>query len=63
MMLIDISGDAYALLDDFIRYATGKESPYVADALDYCEDSFLVRAKLLKKAVLKSIWEDEMNRL
>jgi hypothetical protein len=58
-MQIDISGDALALLEDFINGATGFYSKGVANALFYVEDALLLRAALLNKALHQAKMKDQ----
>jgi hypothetical protein len=50
-MKIDICGDALKLLEDFINGATGLYFKEVASSLYYVEDAFIMRARLLDKAL------------
>jgi len=51
---IDIRGDAFKLLEDFIDSSTGLYYKDVVKALYYAEDVFLKRVRLLDKAVKKA---------
>jgi hypothetical protein len=56
---INIRGDAFKLLEDFIDSSMGLFYKDVATALYYSEDVFLKRVRLLDKAVKKAKLESK----
>ena len=61
IMKIYINGDALALLEEFIQYATGPYAGDIAYAMGYFEEyaeHLRARARVLDKAVREAEWED-----
>lgn len=59
-MKIEIDGYALRLLDSFVHYSTTC-SERMADAMWWCEDSFIVAAYKLKKIYDDAVYTDDIQ--
>ena len=60
-MIIEIDGYSLKLLDSFLYYSLTYPGR-IADAMWWCEDSFILAAQKLKKAFDAAVYDDNIHK-